>query len=50
MDIRENQLQWYTSFLIKKSAGSGVTTLADKSMSNQLQRTNELHEPIIRKF
>ena len=37
-------------FVNKKSAGSGVTTFANKSMSNQLQLANELHEPIMIKF
>ena len=38
----------------KNSAGSGVATLANKSvirsMSNQLQLAYELHKPVIRKF
>ena len=37
-------------FFNEKSAGSGVATLANKPMPNQLQLANELHKPIIRKF
>ena len=37
-------------FFNKKSAGSAVATLANKSLSNQLQLANELHKPIITKF
>ena len=39
-------------FFDKKSAaaGSGVATLENKSMSNQLQLVNEVHKPIIRKI
>ena len=36
-------------FFNKKSAASGVATVANKSVSNQLQLANELHKPIIRK-
>ena len=54
MDIKQDQLQWFTSFLIKKSvSGSGVAMRTNisaiKSMLNQ-QLANELHKPIIRKF
>ena len=52
MDIKENWLLWYTSFLMKKSTGSGIAAPANKSaiksMSNQ-QLANE-HKPIIRKL
>ena len=34
----------------KKSKGSGVATLAYKSMSDQLQLENELHKTIITKI
>ena len=37
--IKEDQLQWFTSYLIKKSSGSGVAT-----------EPNELHRQIIRKI
>ena len=42
-------------FFDKKSAGSGVTALANKSASNNeikqsLQLPEELHKPIIRNF
>ena len=37
-------------FFNEKSAGSGAATLANKTMSNQLQLANELHKPIIRTF
>ena len=50
MYIKEDQFQWFTSFLIKKLKGIGVSTLANKSMSNQLQLANELHKQIIKKF
>ena len=33
----------------KKTAASGVATFANKSMSHQLQLTNELYKPIITK-
>ena len=39
MVIKEDSLQWFTSFLIKKSANEPNYQLA-----------NELHKPIIRKF
>ena len=44
MHIKEDWLQWFLSFLIKKSTGSGI-----KFMLNQ-QFANELHQPIIIKF
>ena len=44
MGIKEDQHQWYISFLIKKSSGSG---LANKE---NIQLANELHKPIIKKF
>ena len=37
-------------FFDKKFIGSGVATLANKSMPNRLQLANELHKPIIKKF
>ena len=37
--IKEDQLQWFTSYLIKKSSGSGVAT-----------EPSELHRQIIRKI
>ena len=37
-------------FFNKKSAGSGVAILANKSMTNQLQLANELHKRNIRQF
>ena len=37
-------------FFNKKSSVRGVATLANESMSNQLQLSYELHKPIIRKF
>ena len=44
MDIKEDQLQWCASFFDKKYTGSGI-----KSMPNQ-HLVDELHKPIIRKF
>ena len=44
MDMKEDQLQWFASFFIKKFTGSGI-----KSMSNQ-QLADELHKAIIKKF
>ena len=37
-------------FFNKKSAGSGVATLANKYMPNELQIVNKLHKLIIKKF
>ena len=37
------------NFFDSKSAGSSFLTLANKSMSNQLQLSYELYKPIIRK-
>ena len=34
----------------KKTAGSGVTALANKSIPQNEQLAEELHRPIIRKF
>ena len=42
--MKEDQLQWFTSFLTKQFKVSGI-----KSMSNQ-QLENELQTPIIIKF
>ena len=44
MVIKEDQLQWFTSFFDKKSSRSGV----DAEPSYQFE--NELHRQIIRKF
>ena len=41
--IKEDQHQWYISFLIK-SSGSGITN------ESNYQLANELHKPIIKKF
>ena len=38
------------NFFDKKSKGSGVATLVNKSVPNQLHLANGLHKPIIRKF
>ena len=38
------------NFFDKKSKGIGVSTLANKSMSNQLPLANELHKQIITKI
>ena len=43
-DPKEDQLQWFTSFLIKKSSGSGIAN------EPNYQLANELHKPIIKKF
>ena len=52
MAIKENQHQWFTSFLIKKSSGSGfAASLSNKSATEpNYQLANELHKQIIRKF
>ena len=42
MDTKEDWLQWFFKFFDKKSKGSGI-----KSMLNQ-QLANELHKTIIR--
>ena len=42
--IKEDQLQWFTSFFDKKSSGSDVAT------EPNYQLANELHRQIIRKF
>ena len=42
--MKEDQLQWFASFFIKKFTDSGI-----KSMSNQ-QLADELHKAIIKKF
>ena len=44
MDIKEDQLEWFTSYLIKKSTDSGI-----KSMSNQ-QLTDELQNQLLEDF
>ena len=45
-----DKLSMVYKFFNKKSAGSGVATLANKFMSNGLLLANELHKPVIRKF
>ena len=52
MVIKGDYLQWFSSFLIKKSSGSGVdTSLANKSATElNYQLTNQSHRQIIRKF
>ena len=37
-------------FFDKKSKGSGVTALTNKSVSQNQQLAEELHKPIIKKF
>ena len=44
MVIKEDQHQWFTSFLIKKYSGSGVAVTEP-----DYQLANELHRQIIRK-
>ena len=44
MVIKDGQLQWFTSFLIKKSSGSGIAN------KQNYQLANELHKEIIQKF
>ena len=44
MVIKDGQLQWFTSFLIKKSSGSGIAN------EQNYQLANELHKQIIQKF
>ena len=45
MDIKEGLLLWFTNFLIKKSAGSGVNT----NVNNE-KPSEELHKSIIKKI
>ena len=45
MDIKEDQLQWYTIFFDKKSQGSGAA-----NNNENIQLADELHKPITRKF
>ena len=45
MDIKEVLLLWFTN---KKSAGSDVTTLADKSAFNKQKLAGELDKPILK--
>ena len=60
-EYKKDQLQWFTFFLDKKTADSGVATLPNKSMSNQLQLANkympnklqlssQLTKPVIREL
>ena len=44
MVIREDQVQWYPSVFDKRSTGSGVNSVPN------YQLENELHRQIIRKF
>ena len=41
--MKKDQLRWFTSFLIKKSIGSGAAT------EPNYQLANELHKQIVRK-
>ena len=64
MDTKEVLLLWFISFLIKKSAGSGIAQNNNSNNNNNnntinnnnnnikqnLQLDEELHKPIIRKF
>ena len=45
MVIKEDKLQWFTSFFDKKSSESGVAAIEPN-----YQLTNELHRQIIGKF
>ena len=45
MDIKEDWLQWYTSFFDKKSQGGALA-----NNKENIQLADELHKPIIRKF
>ena len=42
--IKEDQLLWFTSFLIKKYQGSDITNASNYKLAN------ELHKPIIKKL
>ena len=44
MVIKDDQLQWFIIFFVKKSKGSGIIN------EPNYQLTNELHKPIITKF
>ena len=44
MVIKEDQLQWFISFLLKKPKGSGIVN------EPNYQLVNYLYKPIIRKF
>ena len=44
MAIKEDQLQWFTGFLIKRLVESGIVN------GPNYQLANELHKPVIRKF
>ena len=54
MDIKEGWLLWFIHFFDKKTKGSGLTTLANKSAIKSTpqneQLADELHKCIIRKF
>ena len=54
MDTSEDWLLWFINVFDKKSKGSGVTTLANKSaiksVSQNRQLAEELHKSIVRKL
>ena len=50
MDIKEVLLLWFTNFFDKKSTGSCLATLANKSAFNNEKLAQELQKPIIKKF
>ena len=50
MVIIEDQLQWFTSFLDKKSASLNKSSGSGIVNEPNYQLANELHKPIIRKF
>ena len=52
MDIKEDWLQWFLSFLIKsqKSKGSGVTTVANKSAIKSLSNQQLANEKVYSSF
>ena len=50
MVIKDDQLQWFTSFLIKKSASLNKSSGSGIVNEPNYQLANELHKPIIRKF
>ena len=49
MVIKDDQLQWFTSFLIKKSASLNKSSGSGIVNEPNYQLANELHKPIIRK-
>ena len=53
MNIKEDYLQWYTSFFDKKSQESGRSLSSAPFIANNkenIQLADELHKPIIKKF